>query len=281
MSRAAREQRWAWPWLAPALLLCLAGLALPLLRTAGLAWDAPWSRLPHDARLWHSVAFTVSFALVSVAVETALGLALALAMARPLPLGGLWKACLLLPWALPAVVGTRLWAWLFNYQFGLINLGLQALGLQAVNWFAAAPTAWLALLLVEVWKTTPLLALLLLAGRQQIAEPVYEAAALDGAGPWRAFRAITLPLLRPVLVVALLFRVVDALRLFDSVWVLSSGGPGRATESLTYYTYALYFREGHVAYGSLVSLLYGVALLFAAVWVSRLGRFESDLKEAA
>jgi multiple sugar transport system permease protein len=281
LSRSTAARSWAWPWLAPALALCVLGLGLPLLRTAFLALDAPWARLWSDARLLHSAAFTLGFALVSVALETALALALALALARPLPWSGLWKACLLLPWALPAVVSTRLWAWLFNYQFGLANLGAQGLGLDAINWFAGPLTAWIALLVVEIWKTTPLLALLLLAGRQQISDNVYEAAALDGAGPWRSFSAITLPLLRPILVVALLFRIVDALRLFDAVWVLTGGGPARSTESLTFYTYALFFREGDAAYGSLVSLLYGLSLLLAAVWVSRLGRFERDLKEAA
>lgn len=281
MTPSGPSRPWAGPWLAPALALGLAGLALPLLRTALLAWEAPWDRVLHDARLLQSATFTAAFALVSVALEAALGLALGLALARPLPWGGLWRACLLLPWALPAVVSTRLWAWLFNYQFGLANLALRGLGLDPVNWFAAPLSAWAALLLVEIWKTTPLLALLLLAGRRQISHSVYEAAALDGASSWRSFVSITLPLLRPVLLVALLFRLVDALRLFDAVWVLTGGGPARATESLTFYTYALFFREGDAAYGSLVSLLYGLALLLAAAWVSRLGRFERDLKEAA
>lgn len=277
----ARPQRWAWAWLAPAIALALLGLGVPLARTAALAADASWARLAGDARFWQSAAFTLGFAGASVALEAGLALALACALARPLPWAGLWKASLLLPWALPAVVGTRLWAWLFNYQFGLFNLLFERLGWAPLNWFAAPLSAWAALLALELWKTTPLLALLLLAGRQQIGAPVYEAAALDGAGPWRSFRHLTLPLLRPVLLVAVLFRLVDALRVFDAVWVLTGGGPGRSTESLTYYVYALYFREGDAAYASLVSLLYGAALLAAAAWVARAGRFEADLKEAA
>jgi multiple sugar transport system permease protein len=181
---------------------------------------------------------------------------------------------------MPAEVSTRLWAWLFNYQFGLFNLLFARAGIAPVNWFAAPLSAWAALTLLELWKTTPLLALLLLAGRQQIHDSVYEAASIDGAGPWRSFRSLTLPLLRPLLLVAVLFRLVDALRVFDAVWVLTGGGPARATESLTYYTYALFFREGDQAYGSLVSLAYGLALLLAAVGVAKAGRFETDLKEA-
>lgn len=277
-----RGRGWALAWLAPALALVAAGLLWPSFETLRLALGEPGgaARLAADPRLLNSLAFTLSFAVFSVGLELGLGLLLALALARPLPLAWLWRSCLLLPWALPSVVSSRLFAWLFHYQLGFVNQALEQAGLGLrVNWFAEAWSAWAALLAMELWKTTPLVALILLAGRQQVPGQVYEAAALDGAGSWSAFRHVTFPLIRPFLVVAGLFRLVDALRVFDSVWALTGGGPGQATESVSFYAHALHFRSFEPGYASWVSLGL-LALVLAAAWaVARAGRFERDLRE--
>jgi multiple sugar transport system permease protein len=256
----------------------LAWLAWPLALTVQDALGAPQASAPSLARAFR---FTLGFALLSVSLELVFGLAVGLALARPLRFSWLWRACLLLPWAVPTVVSAKAWAWMFNYQLGLINLLLLQAGLldEGINWFMRAGTAWGALLAVELWKTVPLVALLVMAGRQQISQTAYEAAALDGAGDWRRFWHVTLPQLRPWLVVAALFRMVDALRIFDSVWVLTAGGPAGATESLSLAAYRLYFQMGDAAAGARASLWTGAAILCVAAALVLLGKFGEDLKE--
>ncbi len=283
MSGARRLRRTAWLCLAPALAWMLLWLGLPLVEALAASFSGAggWGRLLEGGEFARSLGFTLSFSFVSVGLEMLAGLALGLALARRLPLAWLWRSCLLAPWAVPSVVSAKAWAWLFNYQFGLVNLLLVRSGLasQPVNWFAYRSTAWAALLCVELWKTVPLVAILLLAGRQQIPQSLYEAAALDGASAWKAFRDVTLPLLRPYLVVAGLFRMVDALRIFDSVWVLTGGGPAGSTQSLSYYAYTLYFHDSNFVAGSRVSLVSALLILALAGLIAWRGRFGADLKE--
>lgn len=273
--RAASLERLAWICLAPALLWMLLWLGLPLGQTLWLALKEPGrlAALALDSRFLSSARFTLGFAALSVLLELILGLCLALALARPQPFAWLWRLCLLIPWALPAAISAKAFAWLFNFQFGLANLVLKFLGLSqsGVNWFATPAGAWLALLSLELWKTTPLVALLLLAGRLQISQAPYEAASIDGANDWDCLRHITLPLLGPLLVVAAVLRGVDALRIFDSVWVLSGGGPSGATESLSYLAYLETFQFGDAAAGARVALMMAALVAVLALLMLRLG----------
>jgi multiple sugar transport system permease protein len=207
--------------------------------------------LLHDARFWSALGNTAYFTAVAVALELLLGLPLALLLNARFPGRGAFRAGVLIPWAIPTVVSAKLWAWLFNADYGLLNALLPGAGL---NWLGSPRLALHAAILVDVWKTTPFVALLLLAGLQGIPQELYRAARVDGAGAWRAFRSITLPLLRPALSLALLFRTLDAFRVFDALYVLTEGGPANTTETLSLYAYKTLMRSGDFGYGSTLAV---------------------------
>ena len=183
-----------------------------------------WHGLLADPVWWRSVANTVGYTVVSVALELALGLAIALILNAHLPGRGLLRAAVLVPWAIPTVVSAQMWGWMLHDQVGIVNAVLLDLGLIAerVAWTAEPATALAAIIAVDVWKTTPFMALLLLAGLQMLPREIYEAARVDGVHPVRVFFRITLPLIAPALMVAVLFRTLDALRVFDLFYLLTS-----------------------------------------------------------
>nr|WP_225938004.1 sugar ABC transporter permease [Myxococcus sp. RHSTA-1-4] len=225
-----------------------------------------------DARFWAALGNTAYFTLVAVAVELLLAVPLALLLNRAFPGRGLLRASVLVPWAIPTVVSARLWAWMFNPEYGLINRMLPG---SDINWLGAPGYALHAAILVDVWKTTPFVALLVLAGLQGIPEDLYKAARVDGASAWRAFRSITLPLLKPALLLALLFRSLDAFRVFDAIYVLTEGGPANTTETLSIYAYKTLMRSGDFGYGSTLSVAtFLCVVLLALVWLRLLGREE-------
>lgn len=199
-----------------------------------------------DGRFWSALRTTAYFTALAVAIEIALGLLLALQLQRS---RGLFRAAMLLPWAVPTAVSARLWAWLFNADYGLLHRLVPG-----VDWLGSPWTALHAAILVDVWKTTPFVALLLLAGLQSIPEDVIKAARVDGARPSRIFFSITLPLLQPALLIAVLFRSLDAFRVFDAIYVLTEGGPGNATETLSIYAYKTLLRAGDFGYGSTLAV---------------------------
>jgi len=234
--------------------------------------------LASDPGFWQSLRFTVLFVLVSVPLELALGLAFALLLHRPSPARGILRACVLLPWAVPAAVSGRVFQLVCNFQYGLANFIVERLGLAdgPVNWLGSVEGAFLALVAGDVWKTAPFVAILFLAGLSAIPGELYLQAAVDRAGCLQRFRRVTLPLLRPIVVVALLFRTIDALRVFDLVFVLTGGGPGGATTSLSLYGYDA-FAGGDFGYGSAVSVvLFLIALALSLVYI-RAGRFAREL----
>jgi len=238
--------------LLPALALVLGVFLWPLLRYGWLSLQASsvltglvpvpngganWQRLLADARFWQDAAQTLRFAGLSLALELLLGLGLALLLHRPLPRRGLVRAVVLLPWALPTTVMALGWRWILNDPFGPLNGLLQSLGLPAYGFLSQPATTWLFTVLADVWKTTPFVALLLLAGLQAIPSELEEALRLEGAGPLQRLRRLTLPLLAPYLLLAALFRLAQALGVFDLIQVLTGGGPASSTESLALYAY--------------------------------------------
>ena len=238
--------------LLPALALVLGVFLWPLLHYGWLSLQASsvltglvpvpngganWQRLLADARFWQDAAQTLRFAGLSLALELLLGLALALLLHRPLPRRGLVRAVVLLPWALPTTVMALGWRWILNDPFGPLNGLLQSLGLPAYGFLSQPATTWLFTVLADVWKTTPFVALLLLAGLQAIPSELEEALRLEGAGPLQRLRRLTLPLLAPYLLLAALFRLAQALGVFDLIQVLTGGGPASSTESLALYAY--------------------------------------------
>jgi multiple sugar transport system permease protein len=282
----ARERRQAYLLVAPAVTVLAVVALYPVLAAVWLSLHRfilvfgerrftgleNYAYLLGDARFWSALGNTGYFTLVAVAVELALAVPLALLLNRAFPGRGLLRASVLVPWAIPTVVSARLWAWMFNPDYGLIN---RLLGGAEINWLGAPGYALHAAILVDVWKTTPFVALLVLAGLQGIPEDLYKAARVDGASTWRQFRSITLPLLKPALLLAVLFRSLDAFRVFDAIYVLTEGGPANTTETLSIYAYKTLMRSGDFGYGSALSVatFLGVVLL-ATVWLRWLGREE-------
>jgi multiple sugar transport system permease protein len=263
------------PFLAPAAIVLGAVAAFPALSVLWLSLEqrSPlagaarfvgldnYARLLADARFWNALWNTAYFSVASVALELLFGLGMALLLARAFRGRALVYSIVLLPWAVPTVVSARLWEWMYNADYGVIN---HLLGTH-VNWLGSPTWALNAAIVMDVWKATPFVALLLLAGLQAIPRELYQAAALDGAGAWTAFRRITLPLLAPLMLVVLIFRTIDAFRVFDAIYVLTGGGPANSTETLSIYAYKVLFQTLEFGYGSAlaVSVLAVVALLTA------------------
>ncbi|HEX2191221.1 MAG TPA: sugar ABC transporter permease [Longimicrobiaceae bacterium] len=284
------ERRFALALVAPALAAILLVAVFPLGWTV---WESlhrhdlrmPWLGRPfvglgnyaeilRDGRFRGAMAHTATFTAVTVALELLLGLFLALAMNRAFRGRALVRAAVLVPWAIPTVVAALLWRFLFDSQAGVVNAALTGLGAtaEAPVWFVDGTLAWVPLVLADVWKTTPFVALLLLAGLQNIPGELYEAAAVDGAGRWGRLRHVTLPLLRPAILVALVFRTMDAFRVFDLVYVLTGGGPGTATETIALYTFNTLFQNLRFGYGSALSVtVFAVTFALAMIYVRALG----------
>ena len=217
-----------------------------------------------DPRLRGAVAHTVVFAIVTVALELTAGLVLALLLNRVARARGVLRTTVLLPWAIPTVVVALVWRFMFESPSGLVTTSTAQLGIAAPTWFASATGAWVPLILADVWKMTPFVAVLLLAGLQNIDPTLYEAADMDGAGAWRRFTDITLPLLRPAMTIAVLFRTLDALRVFDLIYVMTGGGPGSATESIASFTFTSLLHNLRFGFASAISVIvFAAAFVFA------------------
>lgn len=250
------DARLGWLYALPALVLLGAVNALPLLTAARYAGE--FELLARDARLGMSLKTTLTFTLASVALETAIGLALALLLARPFRGRGLMRAAILIPWALPAAVMAMAWRWMFNAY--------------APSLLADPSGAFWACVLADVWKTAPFMAVLFMSALAGVPAELYEAAAIDGAGPVRRFLLITLPALRPTLAVAVLFRAIQAFGIFDLIWVLTGGGPGGRTQTIALYAYDTVFRYQELAYGYALTLAMTACLALMAAGVLALGR---------
>lgn len=283
-----QEARLAWPLVLPALAVITVIALFPLLWTV---WESlhvhdlrmPWRGRPFvwlanytealtAARFWGAMGHTAIFTISSVTLELILGLGLALVLHHSYRGRGLVRAAVLVPWAMPTVVAALVWRFMFDSPSGIVNAVSMDLGLRAEPfvWFSHQTAAWVPVILADVWKTTPFVALLLLAGLQNIDTALYEAARTDGAGPWQQFVHITLPLLQPALLVALIFRTLDAFRVFDLIYVLTSGGPGTATEPIALYTFTTLLQNLRFGLGAALSVIiflvtFGLALLYIRV----------------
>lgn len=236
--------------------------------------DVRWRGVLVDKDWWNAVWNTVRFSVVSVALETFFGLLVALVLNMEFKGRGLVRAAILIPWAIPTVVSARMWGWMLNDQFGIINYMLMGIGLISapIAWTASADTAMIAVLIVDVWKTTPFMALLILAGLQMIPRDMYEAAKLDGIHPVKVFFKVTLPMLRPAILVAVIFRALDALRIFDLIYLLTPQSDATVTMSVLSYREIQQF--GDYGEGSAMStLLFLIITLFVLLYL-KLGRVD-------
>jgi trehalose/maltose transport system permease protein len=289
-----RETRTALAYLAPILVFVTVFVLVPVIGTFvdSLFRDVSYEprtfvglqnfvTLARDGDFWRAFAFTLAFTAVAVALEGILGLGFALLLHQRFPGRTVLRALVLLPWAIPTIVAAKIWKLVFEYDYGVLNSLLAATGLatEKVHWLGTANGAFGALLVAEVWKTTPFVVVVLLAGLQAIPGELDRQARVDGARMFRRFFRITLPLLRPVLVVALVFRTIDSLRIFDLVYVLTGGGPGGRTDTLSLLGYE-HFTNDRFGLGSAVAvvafvLAFGVTLVYL-----RVGRFRDSIVPA-
>lgn len=218
--------------------------------------------------LWNTVFFTV----VSVFFELLLGLGLALIMNKAIFGKGFIRTTSLIPWAIPTAVAALMWSYMYDGTSGIMANLFQWIGLvhDSRDLLLTRGGAMFSAIFADVWKTTPYMALLLLAGLQNISGSLYEAASIDGAGRVQSFFRITLPLLRPSILVALLFRTLDAFRVYDLIYVLTGGGPGGSTETLSVYSYKVMFSEANFGYGSVVVMLMFVFVALIAIFYVKL-----------
>ncbi|MBN8633133.1 MAG: sugar ABC transporter permease [Rhodobacterales bacterium] len=227
-----------------------------------------WRGTLVDPAWWNAVWNTVRFAFVSVFFETVLGLIVALVLNAEFKGRGLVRAAILIPWAIPTIVSAKMWAWMLNDQFGILNDIALNLGLidQKIAWTASVDTAMYAVLMVDIWKTTPFMALLILAGLQMVPRDIYEATKLDGINPVKVFFKVTLPLIRPALAVAIIFRMLDALRIFDLVYVLTPNSAATKTMSVISRENMIDFDK--FAYGAAQStLLFAIIAIFVSLYI--------------
>ncbi len=204
-----------------------------------------------DERFWNALRNTLYFTGLSVAAELLLGLAIAVFLDRPFKGRGMIRAIVLIPWAIPTVVSAKMWEWIYNPDFGILNYVFGT----NINWLGSPFWAINAAIFMDVWKTTPFAVLLFMAGLQVIPRELYQAAEVDGASSRQVLIHITLPLLKPIILVVLLFRTLDAFRVFDAIYVLTGGGPGNTTETLSIYAYKTLFQTLQFGYGSALSVI--------------------------
>jgi ABC-type sugar transport system permease subunit len=227
---------------------------------------ANYQQLISDSQFWNAWVHTIQFTGVSTLLETLIGLAIALNLVERFLGRGLVRACMLVPWAIPTVVTSKMFGWLFDGENGVVNYLLRSIGLihSNINWLGSPDLAFWTIVIADVWKTTPFMALLLLAGLQTIPHSLSEAALIDGANSWQRFWYVRLPLLAPTLLIAAMFRALDAFRIFDLVYVLTGGGPADSTEVLSTLTYKNLFSALQFGYGSALSTLMFVTEIFIA-----------------
>ncbi|MFU8925686.1 carbohydrate ABC transporter permease [Acinetobacter puyangensis] len=295
---AARRLRTALYLLLPALLLLLLVAALPLGQTILFSFSnataddpqaAQWVAFDNyfsvfqgeylgiltDTRWWLSVKNTIIFAFFSVSLELFFGMAIALSLNREFPYRGIVRALVLIPWAIPTIVSAQMWVWMLHDQYGIINWILTQLGLidTGVAWLSQPSTALATIIVIDVWKSTPFMALMLLAALQTVPNELKEAARIDGATSWQTFRHIVLPIIFPAVAVAVVFRMLDALRVFDLIYIANPSDEN--VISMSVYARRLLFEYGKFGEGSAASvLLFLVVCGLAIVWIKFSGVIE-------
>jgi trehalose/maltose transport system permease protein len=280
-----RQARIAWLLLLPALAVVAFVAIYPLGKTvyqsftnqeflAGLE-PTKWVGLENYRTLWHDSIFhhaiwvTIKFTLITVSFEFVLGLIIALVVNSHFRGRGLMRAVMLVPWAIPTVVAAKIWQWMLDDVFGVINDLLMKLHIisHPHAWISDPATSLAAVSAVDIWKTTPFVALLLLAGLQVIPNDLYEAASVDGASTLQQFWRITLPLLKPAIFVTLIFRTLDALRVFDVFFVFFGNRPD--TQTMAIYAQSTIVGDGHVGYGAAVSVaIFLIIAFFVVIYVT-------------
>ena len=240
--------------------------------TSSFVGLANYVRMAHDARFLWAVVRTLYFTVLAVALPGVLGVAAALCFHRKFPLRGLARTVFVLPMMATPVAIALVWTMMFHPQLGVLNYLLTSLGLPPSTWVYDSSTVIPTLVMVETWQWTPLVMLIVLGGLASLPLDPYEAAKLDGATGWQSFRHITLPLVWPFILVAVMLRAVDALKAFDTIFVITGGGPGTASETLNLYLYQEAFAYYDIGYASAIVVVFFAIILLVTVLLMRTRR---------
>jgi len=289
--RAAADRRLGYFLVAPVLILLLLVTAYPLVYNLWNSFhfdNLSFGGLPHkfvgvqnyskmfSSPLWiAALERTLAFTVASVVFDTAVALGLALMLHRRFRGRGFLRAAILVPWAVPTVVSAMLWKTMFDPRAGFVDYFLGAVhpGWSSLTWLNASVwRSWAVIFIADAWKNVPFVAIILLAGLQVIPTDIYEAARIDGATSLQAFRRLTLPLLKPALMVALIFRTLQALLIFDVIFIMTGGGPGNSTETLSFLNYQTFINNLDFGYGGAISVILVVLALIAAAVIVRVFR---------
>jgi ABC-type sugar transport system permease subunit len=289
------QGRLAFWLLVPALIAVFGVIVYPIIRTfiisvfrvqSAMATDTPFVGLDNYAKaltnenFWGAMGRTLYFTGVSTALELVLGLAVAGLLNAPLRGRWLFRAIVVIPWAIPTVVNASMWKGILSAQYGSLNAVLSELGIidQYQIWLGDPWTALNMVILADAWKTTPLVAFFLLAGLTLIPKEIYEAARIDRAGWWRTLRSITLPMLVPSISIVVVLRTVEAFKVFDIIYVMTRGGPANGTQTIAYYAYVTAFSDQNYGMGSALSyLIVFVILILSTIYLRMLRRSEMSL----
>ncbi len=293
--RGERQGRLAFWLLLPAAVAVFGVVLYPLMRTlfislfevkSAVAIDTPFVGIGNylealtDGGFWAAMGRTTYFTVVSTGLELVFGLAVAWLLNAKLRARWLFRALVVLPWALPTIVNAALWKGIYNSQYGALNAVLSQLGIidHYQVWLADPFVALNLVIVADAWKTTPLVAFFLLAGLASIPTELYEAARMDRAGWFRSFFSVTLPLLIPSIALVLVLRTVEAFKVFDIIYAMTRGGPANGTQTISYFTYVTAFSEQNYGLGSAISFIIVLAILaLSAVYLRLLRRSEMSL----
>lgn len=294
-TRKESQRRLAFWLLLPAIIAVFGVIIYPVLRTfyvslfevnSALAVSTPFVGLANyvqaltSSDFWAAILRTLYFTVVSTGVELVFGMMLALLLNAPLRARWLFRAVVVIPWAIPTIVNAAMWKGIYNAQYGALNAALTQLGItdHYISWLGEPFLALNMVILADAWKTTPLVAFFLLAGLTSIPNELYESAKVDRASWWRTFRSITVPLLVPSISIVLVLRTVEAFKVFDIIYAMTRGGPANGTQTISFYTYISAFSDQNFGLGSALSyIIVIVILILTGIYLRLLRRSDMSL----
>ncbi|MGJ4855679.1 carbohydrate ABC transporter permease [Labrys sp. La1] len=267
-----------WPFILPALVLVSAVIVFPWLFTIGMsanAWQvgsAPrfvglenYIRLAGDMRFWESMWHTLTYTVLSVVAPLILGTLAALVFDSKMPLRGVLRGIFVMPMMATPVAVALVWTMMFHPQLGVLNYLLSLVGIPPQAWIFEQGTVIPSLVLVETWQWTPLIMLIVLGGLASMPREPFEGAEIDGANAWQKFRYITLPMILPFMMIAVIIRSIDALKSFDIIYAMTQGGPGTASETINLYLYNVAFSYYDIGYGSAIAVVFFVIIILMSL----------------